>query len=134
MQHYKPRSLHDLVPRAYSQDGSCSHDLLCDPNATAYHGTCCSQYGYCGNTDAYCGDGCQSGCDGGAGGTASGTGTSTTAAAASGTQEPVLGSPSSAPTNGGDTTDGTCGAGNGNTVCGNWPNGACCSLYGVIAQ
>ena len=25
---------------------------------------------------------------------------------------------------------GTCGAANGNTVCGNWPNGNCCSMYG----
>ena len=196
-QHYRARSLHDLIPRAYSTDGTCSSDLLCDPNATAYQGTCCSQYGFCGNTDAYCGAGCQSGCpsttggsggstprayspngqcgkgngdllcdpnstvytgtccssygwcgnttdhcgagcqsgcDGAAGGTGGSTGTSTTAPVASGTQEPVLGSPSSAPANGGDTTDGTCGAGNGNTVCGNWPNGACCSLYGVIAS
>ena len=24
-------------------------------------GSCCSQYGYCGDSDAYCGKGCQSG-------------------------------------------------------------------------
>ena len=29
------------------------------------------------------------------------------------------------------TTDGTCGASNGNTVCGNWEKGSCCSLFGV---
>ena len=34
--------------------------------------------------------------------------------------------------NGANTTDGSCGAANGNTVCGNWPEGACCSQYGVI--
>ncbi|KAL8825407.1 MAG: hypothetical protein Q9191_004439 [Dirinaria sp. TL-2023a] len=28
------------------------------------------------------------------------------------------------------TTDGTCGVNNGNTVCGNWPQGSCCSQYG----
>lgn len=110
IQHYKSRSLKDLVPRAYSTDGTCGPSnggLLCDPNATNYHGTCCSQYGWCGDTAAYCGTGCQSGCDGASGGTGGGTGTSTTAAAASGTQEPVLGSPSSAPANGVPTTDGT---------------------------
>lgn len=30
----------------------------CDPN-DVYGGACCSQYGFCGNTDQYCGDGCQ---------------------------------------------------------------------------
>lgn len=48
-------------------------------------------------------------------------------------QEPILGSPTSnaaAPT-GKVTTDGSCGAGNGNTICGNWPQGSCCSMYGV---
>lgn len=29
------------------------------------------------------------------------------------------------------TSDGTCGAGNGGTICGDWPQGGCCSLYGV---
>lgn len=51
--------------------------------------------------------------------------------AASAIQEPTLGSPSIALVTGPDTTDGNCGAGNGKTVCGNWPQGACCSLYGV---
>jgi len=31
-------------------------------------GLCCSSYGWCGTTDVYCGDGCQSQCDGGGGG------------------------------------------------------------------
>ncbi|KAG6779718.1 hypothetical protein NC652_011786 [Populus alba x Populus x berolinensis] len=31
-------------------------------------GQCCSQFGWCGNTDAYCGSGCQSQCGGGGGG------------------------------------------------------------------
>jgi hypothetical protein len=33
----------------YSTDGTCgpaNGNLLCDPNATAYTGTCCSQYGW----------------------------------------------------------------------------------------
>lgn len=32
----------------YSQDGKCgpnNGNLLCDPNSTAYKGTCCSSYG-----------------------------------------------------------------------------------------
>ncbi|RWR90608.1 chitinase Ib [Cinnamomum micranthum f. kanehirae] len=33
--------------------------------ATCPDGLCCSQYGYCGSTDAYCGPGCQSQCSGG---------------------------------------------------------------------
>lgn len=28
------------------------------------------------------------------------------------------------------TVDGTCGSSNGGTVCGNWPDGNCCSMYG----
>ncbi|KAF7827759.1 endochitinase A2 [Senna tora] len=31
-------------------------------------GLCCSKYGWCGSTDQYCGDGCQSQCGGGGGG------------------------------------------------------------------
>ncbi|XP_038693631.1 endochitinase-like [Tripterygium wilfordii] len=31
-------------------------------------GACCSQYGWCGNTNEYCGEGCQSQCGGGGGG------------------------------------------------------------------
>ncbi|KAK0582269.1 hypothetical protein LWI29_023616 [Acer saccharum] len=31
-------------------------------------GLCCSQFGFCGSTDAYCGAGCQSQCSGGGGG------------------------------------------------------------------
>ncbi|RWR90610.1 chitinase 1 isoform X3 [Cinnamomum micranthum f. kanehirae] len=33
--------------------------------ATCPGGLCCSQYGYCGSTDPYCGPGCQSQCSGG---------------------------------------------------------------------
>ncbi|CAL9063373.1 unnamed protein product [Musa banksii] len=34
-------------------------------------GLCCSQYGFCGSTEAYCGSGCQSQCGGGGGDVAS---------------------------------------------------------------
>lgn len=56
---------------------------------------------------------------------------------ASTSQEPVLGSPTSAPPNaptGSVTKDGSCGASNGNTVCGNWPQGSCCSMYGYCGN
>lgn len=122
------RALNDLLPRGYSPDGKCGPEnggLTCDPRSTVYSGTCCSQYGWCGNTIDFCGAGCTSGC------TIGTRQTATSAVAASTTEEPVLGSPSAAPASGPDTTDGTCGAGNGDTVCGNWPQGACCSLYGV---
>lgn len=71
-------------------------------------------------------EGCQSGCDGEATPTTKPTG-------ASSSQEPVLGKPTVAPSTGVTTTDGTCGASNDNTICGNWPQGSCCSLYGVSA-
>ncbi|GAB4855367.1 Pro-hevein [Ancistrocladus abbreviatus] len=35
---------------------------------TCPNNLCCSQFGYCGNTDAYCGSGCQSNCQGGSSG------------------------------------------------------------------
>ena len=52
--------------------------------------------------------------------------------AAAPSTEPKLGpAPAAAGGGGPVTTDGTCGAGNGDTVCGDWPQGGCCSLYGV---
>ena len=49
----------------------------------------------------------------------------------------MLGQPttsSSAPNPSATTTDGTCGAAFGNTVCGNWAQGACCSMYGYCGN
>ncbi|XP_038971430.1 chitinase 1-like [Phoenix dactylifera] len=40
---------------------------------TCPNGLCCSQYGYCGSTSAYCSTGCQSQCSGGGGSTPSPT-------------------------------------------------------------
>ncbi|THZ15339.1 galactose oxidase [Aureobasidium pullulans] len=209
----------------YSQDGKCgpnNGNLLCDPNSTAYKGTCCSSYGWCGDTPAHCGSGCSSGCssssavvastiptttinraapsasgaaprddgrcgpefnnalcdDKGAYGgccssygycgntdghclTANGclsgckdaapTSAVPTSAAASSvalsnidsaapsstTGEPVISaatsSAGSAPT-GVVTTDGTCGATYENTICGDWKQGSCCSMYGYCGN
>jgi hypothetical protein len=86
---------------------------------------------WCGRTDDHClrTRGCQSGCAGATPGTSATPSTSTESAA-----EPVLGVPTFAPPTGEVTTDGNCGALNGNTVCGNWPEGGCCSLYGVCLE
>lgn len=43
-----------------STDGSCGTGTTFMCSATAVGGTCCSQYGYCGDTTAHCGTGCQS--------------------------------------------------------------------------
>ena len=48
--------------------------------------------------------------------------------------EPQNGAAAAAPAavnDGPVTVDGTCGASNGGTVCGNWDRGSCCSLFGV---
>lgn len=197
----------------YSQDGKCgpaNGNLLCDPKSTAYTGSCCSQYGWCGATPAHCGDGCLSGCNNGAepttvkpaatpkpetgataprddgrcgkefngatcdakgayGGCCSSYGycgttdghclvadgcqngckdsapvsnaptkaATTRPPSVTSTGEPVLGKPSSVvdtkPT-GVPTVDGSCGAKFGNTVCGNWAQGSCCSMYGYCGN
>ncbi|XP_015951307.1 endochitinase-like [Arachis duranensis] len=44
------------------QCGTQANGALCQDNL------CCSQYGYCGNTNDYCGNGCQSQCGGSSGG------------------------------------------------------------------
>ena len=121
----KSHSVRQILARAYSPNGKrgpTNEGLLCDPKSNTYIGTCCSEYGWCGNISAHCETGCIFGCT---------DSTTTVVGSPSSTQEPVLGLPSAVAANGGDTTNGTCGVGNGNTVCGDWPNGACCSLYGV---
>ena len=46
-------------------------------NCGCQPGVCCSKYGFCGTTGAYCGKGCQSGpCQGSSGGGGAGTGAS----------------------------------------------------------
>ncbi|XP_058009509.1 inactive chitinase-like protein 1 [Hevea brasiliensis] len=57
-----------LLVTSAQQCGSQANGALCPG------GLCCSQYGWCGDTSAYCGDGCQSQCDGGSGGGGGGGG------------------------------------------------------------
>ncbi|MCJ1429075.1 hypothetical protein MMC29_006988 [Sticta canariensis] len=184
------RPLRRLVSRALSLDGKCgpaNGGTTCDPNSANYKGSCCSPFGWCGDSDAHCGAGCQSGpctkvdgtkprsdgqCGSGFGGapcdpngefggccssagwcgktaahcdkaqgcqsgctTGGGGGTGTTPPTPSSSQaEPVLGAPTNAPPTGATTRDGTCGADNGNTVCGNWVQGGCCSMYGFCGD
>lgn len=124
----------------YSLDGRCgpyNNDLTCDPSSTAYNGTCCSSYGWCGNTPVHCGAGCVSGCGGAS--SPSPTIRATTAEQTLATltsEEPVPGPPT--PVKAAEavpvTTDGTCRAGNTGAVCGDWHLGSCCSMYGYCGN
>ncbi|TLD34043.1 hypothetical protein PspLS_00030 [Pyricularia sp. CBS 133598] len=90
-----------------SSDGTCggSTGSTC---AGSPFGTCCSQYGYCGSTDAHCTGGCQ----GGFGSCTSGGGGGSPPA-------PVLKA----------SSDGTCGGNTGSTCAGSL-FGSCCSSSG----
>ncbi|OAL44264.1 hypothetical protein IQ07DRAFT_481616, partial [Pyrenochaeta sp. DS3sAY3a] len=44
-----------------SVDGSCGATGGGQTCGGSVFGNCCSEYGYCGSTDIYCGTGCQSG-------------------------------------------------------------------------
>jgi hypothetical protein len=102
----------------YSTDGKCgptNGNLLCDPNSTVYTGSCCSSYGWCGNTPAHCGTGCLSGCNNGA---------APTSAQAAAPTQPATGA--AAPRD-----DGRCGKDFGDATCdANGAYGGCCSSYG----
>ncbi|KAI4653688.1 hypothetical protein J4E93_001455 [Alternaria ventricosa] len=124
-------------------DGRCGKDFggaTCDANGA--YGGCCSSYGYCGSTDGHClaANGCQNGCKGAtatqpAKGNPAPVSSRPPSTTTSG--EPVLGKPSTAPASkptGVATTDGSCGAKFGNTVCGNWAQGSCCSMYGYCGN
>ena len=41
-----------------------ANTAVCGPNNPCGNGLCCSQWGYCGSTSAYCGECCQSNCGG----------------------------------------------------------------------
>ncbi|CAN0829568.1 Acidic endochitinase WIN6.2C (Fragment) [Linum grandiflorum] len=76
---YSPLAVKN-ISHASGGSGDTNGDEQCGRQAPGKHcpgGLCCSQYGYCGTTNAYCGDGCQDGGDnagGGAGGDGNGGG------------------------------------------------------------
>ncbi|KAE8444817.1 hypothetical protein EG329_014171 [Mollisiaceae sp. DMI_Dod_QoI] len=89
---------------------------------------------FCGSTPAHClvANGCQNGCTDGQAGNGGNSPPTTS-------QEPVIGPVTTTMAPGTTatasvTTDGTCGVSNGNTVCGNWANGNCCSMYGFCGS
>jgi peptidoglycan/xylan/chitin deacetylase (PgdA/CDA1 family) len=129
-------------------DGQVRSDLRCGAgfnNSPCAPGLCCSQHGWCGDSDAHCGAGCQSGCglkD------ESSTTSETTSTETSATEEPtststveVTATESTAtetsttteaqaeetPTLSAPRSDGRCGKDFGNAAC---ADKACCSEYG----
>ncbi|ORY34377.1 hypothetical protein LY90DRAFT_387004, partial [Neocallimastix californiae] len=85
-------------------------------------GYCCSQFGFCGKTESYCGKGCQSEfgiCNG------------TTSSVADATTTTTTGKKYRTPTNDNVSTDDTCGPLRGNKIC---PEGKCCSEYGYCGD
>ncbi|KAH8896611.1 DUF1929-domain-containing protein [Thozetella sp. PMI_491] len=122
--------LGDLLSSLVTTDGTCgaaNGGTICGNWA---QGSCCSSYGWCGNTDVHCGDGCQSGPCLIFSSAAASSAPSSSAGGASTPASSVSAAQSSAPV----TKDGTCGAANGGTVCGNWAQGSCCSSYGYCGN
>ncbi|KAK8254637.1 hypothetical protein HDK77DRAFT_497127 [Phyllosticta capitalensis] len=123
-------------------------DGACGPTyggLTCANSTCCSEWGFCGVGDGYCGTGCQAAygqCNGGSQSSAAG---SSVSVSISMTSSPIIPTPSS--TGAGGTSpsaftvsppsssassfpDGACGAQAGGQTCLNAPSGRCCSQYG----
>ncbi|KAK2000448.1 glycoside hydrolase/deacetylase [Colletotrichum falcatum] len=84
-------------------------------------GSCCSQYGYCGNTNGHCGAGCQAG-----------FGNCTAAAAVVLPSSPLAGNTTAAAVL--TSLDGHCGTAYGNTSCAGSVFGGCCSQYGYCGS
>jgi hypothetical protein len=122
-------------------DGRCGKDFAgatCDTKGA--FGGCCSAYGYCGSTDGHClaSNGCQNGCKDAADPqpTKAADPTVSRPPSTTTTGEPVLGKPTNTPTKpqGVATNDGTCGATFKDTICGDWAQGSCCSMYGYCGN
>ncbi|RKF55475.1 Aldehyde oxidase GLOX [Erysiphe neolycopersici] len=130
------RKKNPTVPRSVARDdGRCGKnfdDAACDPFGP--YGSCCSEDGHCGSTSSHCSTskGCQHGCSGFV---QQKKATKIQAAKPVQSSEPVIkGSMSMAVAGGAETKDGTCGATYNNSVCGNWANGNCCSMYGFCGN
>ena len=110
---------------AISTDGSCGGTSKYTCQGSSY-GNCCSQYGWCGSSDAHCKAGCNS---------AFGTCTGSTPTTIKSSTQPAPTStrtsaaPSSTPTNK-VSTDATCGSNNGGATCLGSTFGNCCSGSG----
>ncbi|CZT11942.1 related to glyoxal oxidase precursor [Rhynchosporium graminicola] len=112
-------------------DGQCGYK---------FGGSTCEPQGpFCGKTDGHClvSNGCQNGCRDGNPAAPIVPTSLTTQSSTSG--EPVIGQvktsmAAEATATARVTTDGTCGGSKGNTVCGNWVNGNCCSMYGFCGK
>ncbi|UJO25142.1 Aldehyde oxidase [Fulvia fulva] len=127
-------------PRADGPCGKDFDDATCDPKGE--YGGCRSATGWCGDTEDHClnSNGCQNGCASDAPDSdppADEPSATTTSKPAGPASEPVIGPPptSSGPQATGEaTTDGSCGASNGGTICGDWALGSCCSAYGFCGS
>ena len=114
-----------LASAAVSPDGSCggTNKYTCQGSQW---GSCCSQYGWCGSSDAHCKTGCNSAFGTCAGGSPT-TLKSTTRPASTSTRTSAA--PSSTPTKK-VSTDATCGSNNGGATCLGSSFGNCCSGSG----
>ncbi|KAJ0372830.1 hypothetical protein COL26b_008951 [Colletotrichum chrysophilum] len=112
-----------------TSDGTCG--AAAGKSCVGYSGgTCCSQYNYCGNTDAHCGTGCQSlfgSCQ------SSASGGSSAASSAAGQASGTRTASASASTNTNPSSDGTCGGTQGFNCLGT-NFGDCCSPYGYCGS
>ncbi|KAF1809892.1 glyoxal oxidase [Eremomyces bilateralis CBS 781.70] len=144
------RRADDLVnivpPRSDGKCGQNAGGATCGPDPKGPFGPCCSQHGWCGKTDVHCAasQGCQAEFGVCASVTTSSIITSTKAAkpnsetARVSSGEPVIGIPTSSAPRQPQTTviteDGSCGIQHDHTECGDWSNGACCSMYGFCGN
>ncbi|KAL3801996.1 hypothetical protein HJC23_010340 [Cyclotella cryptica] len=54
---------HPLVRTSVENGSTCATDTaMCGPGLPCANGMCCSQWGYCGTTEDYCGTCCQNNC------------------------------------------------------------------------
>ncbi|RKF61376.1 Aldehyde oxidase GLOX [Erysiphe neolycopersici] len=124
---------------AVREDGRCGKEFenaLCDANTG--NGGCCSRYGFCGSTINHCliDRGCQSGCT-------DSNGFNQIAISKDNVNHKIHNNPSlssqnqreySFPVDKSETQDGKCGAEYDHKICGNWPSGNCCSMYGFCGS
>ncbi|KAK8161536.1 hypothetical protein IWX90DRAFT_506218 [Phyllosticta citrichinensis] len=121
--------------------GTCGPQAGNQNCANAPDGPCCSQYGYCGSSEQYCGAGCQlafgtcfppsssSLTDGPSNSLSKASTPSTGTSAGTPSQ-----STSPAQTSSTGFPPGTCGPQAGNQNCANAPDGPCCSQYGYCGS